>query len=254
MKSQWFKDRRSYELMKVLTAHSYHLRLSEVWRDFIRSSALTLHQISLRYVGQFCDKTEKEILEIQKRHPEWKTTLAAGFGMLINIMTEKGISDFLGDTYQELDAANQWHGQFFTPMPLCRAMAEMTLGGKDEFEKRFQEDPHRITINEPACGGGATLLGILECFKQWDVPPSVFYMVGIDIDSMCVDMAFIQLSLFNAPATIYCADTLRNPACIDAPSYTTIAGRMFPLKKQGRAINLSQRSKSPNPRRVIRDR
>ena len=262
MKSTWFSDRRGYELAKLITAQSYHMRLQEVWRDFIRMVSLTLKQGSNKVVGQFCQVTEDEILRLQERHPHWKETYAPGFAFLVNHYATFGVSDFLGQVYQELDAANSWHGQFFTPMHLCRVMARMTLGTKEEFMRNFEENPRRIRIMEPACGGGATLLGVLELFMEWEVPPSAYYMHAIDIDPMCVDMCYIQLSLLGAPATVHCANTLLNPTCKDAPEYTTVTGRMFPLLPQGVPVMTRQisapagktESRQPIRRKAIRDR
>lgn len=234
MKSTWFADKRRYEIAKMLMdGHSEH-RTQQVFRDFIRMCALTLLQRAHQTAKGWCQKTEDEVLALQGRYPKWKTTFAPAFSAIFveyqKMLSAGMIEDFIGAMYEELGASNAWHGQFFTPMPICRVMAQMTLGTQEEFEANFAKDPRRVRINEPACGAGATMLGIWEIMLRWNVPPSAVYFFGIDLDPMCVDMAYIQCSLYGMPATIYNANTLTNPSCEGAPAYTTPMARMFPLR------------------------
>ena len=234
MKSTWFSDKRGYELMKlVMDGHSEH-RSQTVFRDWIRCMSLTLLQRAHGVAGGFCQKTEDEVLEIQRRYPKWKTTFAPAFGQLVTIyleaLKEGRFEDFLGKVYEELGASNQWHGQFFTPIAISKVMAQLTLGTQEEFEAAYASDPRRVRISEPACGAGSTLLGCWELLQQWKVPPSAVYFFAIDLDPMCVDMCFIQCTLYGMPATIYNENTLRNPTCEGSPAYTTAMARMFPLK------------------------
>lgn len=242
MKSTWFNDKRGYELMKViLDGHSEH-RSQTVFRDFIRCVSLTLLQRAYQQAGHFCEVTEKEVLEIQRRYPKWAKTFAPGFAMLyetyMEIVKSGEFKDFIGSVYEEMGASSSWHGQFFTPMPICRVMAHMTLGTKEQFEEDYMRNPRRVRISEPACGAGATMLGVWELLQKWGVPASAVYFQGIDLDPMCVDMCYIQCSFYGMPATIYNANTLSNPTCEGAPAYTTFAGRIFPVREQHQGIQV----------------
>ena len=76
------------------------------------------------------------------------------FAEMVNNLEKNPFQDFLGSMYMELGLGNDHAGQFFTPYNVCRAMAEITVP-KDfpQFER-----PGYITINDPACGAGATLI------------------------------------------------------------------------------------------------
>lgn len=234
MKSTWFLDKRRYEIAKQFMDGHHEHRSQQVFRDFVRMSSLSLLQKANQVAGGFSEKTENEVLELQKRYPKWQTTFRPAFGMLAQVYQENlasgQLEDFIGAMYEELGASNAWHGQFFTPMAICRLMAQITLGTKEQFEERFAADPRRVRINEPACGAGATMLAVWEQLMQWGVPASAVYFFGIDLDPMCVDMCYLQMTLSGAPATIYNANTLANPTCEGAPAYTTAMARMFPWK------------------------
>lgn len=63
----------------------------------------------------------------------------------------------------ELGLSNDSGGQFFTPYNVCQMMAEMTIGN---VVPQVKERGY-ITINDPACGAGATLIaGVHAAAKQ----------------------------------------------------------------------------------------
>lgn len=59
----------------------------------------------------------------------------------------------------ELGLSNDSGGQFFTPYNVCQMMAEMTIGN---VVPQVKERGY-ITINDPACGAGATLIARSPC-------------------------------------------------------------------------------------------
>lgn len=75
----------------------------------------------------------------------------------------------------------------------------------DEFADK--EGP--ITINEPACGSGAMVIGAVWAMKRqnFDYRNKSFF-VAQDIDIRCVWMAYIQLSLYGIPAVVIHGNTL----------------------------------------------
>lgn len=70
--------------------------------------------------------------------------------------------DILGAVYHELNLNNAWNGQYFTPDDVCRMMAMLTLG-EDKLDSANQE---LLTINEPACGSGAMVIGAVWAMKK----------------------------------------------------------------------------------------
>ena len=55
------------------------------------------------------------------------------------------------------ELGNDHAGQFFTPYDVCRCMAEIT------FDPKLHPDMEGfISVSDPACGAGATLLAFLK--------------------------------------------------------------------------------------------
>ena len=62
--------------------------------------------------------------------------------------------DFLGSIFMALNLGNDSGGQFFTPYDVCRMMAEITC---DNVLPTIEAKGY-ISINDCACGAGATLI------------------------------------------------------------------------------------------------
>lgn len=113
--------------------------------------------------------------------------------------------DILGEIYHELQLNNEWNGQFFTPDNICRMMAMMVNPADD---KSVKENEY-VTINDPACGSGAMLIGSVWVMKQRGIDfQKKCLLVGQDIDIRCVWMAYIQLCLYEIPGIVIHANTL----------------------------------------------
>jgi hypothetical protein len=112
--------------------------------------------------------------------------------------------DFLGRAFQELELANHWRGQFFTPWALARCMAEMHLGDAALFEAL-----DFVTVNDPACGAGVMLLAFADAVHARGINPQErVYTYAQDVDSTAAHMCFIQLALTGQPATVVIGNTL----------------------------------------------
>ena len=70
--------------------------------------------------------------------------------------------DFLGKIFMELNLSNESGGQFFTPYSVCQMMAELTTGN---VTPQIEEHGY-ITINDPACGAGATLIAGIHAARR----------------------------------------------------------------------------------------
>ena len=83
-------------------------------------------------------------------------------------------------------------------------MAQMALPTTEKFGSQ-----ERITVNEPACGSGATILGAVWVMRQKhiDCMRNSFFVVQ-DVDIRCVWMTYIQLSLYKVPAVVIHGNTL----------------------------------------------
>lgn len=121
----------------------------------------------------------------------------------------------------ELKLGNHWKGQFFTPYCVCKAMSNMVTGDVDEqIEQRGY-----ISVCDPACGAGATLIATVSEMKlsKYNFQNHVLF-VGQDVDRVAGMMCYIQLSLLGCAGYICIGDTLTNP----------VTGHvLFPQEREG---------------------
>ncbi len=99
--------------------------------------------------------------------------------------------DYLGSIYEQEAITNRYAGQFFTPEPLCKMMAQMIVEPTQE----------AISIADPACGSGRFFIAAMPL-----APNATFY--GTDRDLTCVHMTALNLLMRNANAYIVHGNTL----------------------------------------------
>jgi type I restriction-modification system DNA methylase subunit len=107
----------------------------------------------------------------------------------------------------EIDAGNARTGQFFTPYALSRTIAELTIS--DDIITNAVNEYGFFTLQEPAIGSGGMVIAAAEtCKERGHNYQQCMCATGIDVDSRCVHMAYIQLSLLGIPAVIVHGNTL----------------------------------------------
>lgn len=124
--------------------------------------------------------------------------------------------DFLGKIYIDLGLQDNGRMQHFTPYSICELMADITL---DNIVSQVQEKGF-ITINDPCCGAGATLIaGIHSARKKLEKENLNFQnhilIAAQDIDEIVALMCYIQLSLLGVVAYIKVGNTLTDPMASD---------------------------------------
>jgi len=139
---------------------------------------------------------EKEYLDLVRPYGNGEVgrraidAFPAAVGDLIVAM-EKTRKDILGDIYQ--GAISYGHnGQYFTPEPVCEAMARMSME---------QASGRAARIIDPCCGSGRLLLAAADVN-----PHAEFY--GQDIDLRCVRMTAINLALRNLYGQVILGNSL----------------------------------------------
>lgn len=118
---------------------------------------------------------------------------------------ERGdVLDWFGEQYEEQVKSRgkaEALGQFYTPMSLCKMMAEVSA------EK--QEYPEYITADDPACGSGRTLLALEWAMTKHYGPTNKRFYTAADIDHMSVKMCALNMMITGMCGEVLCRDSLR---------------------------------------------
>ena len=146
------------------------------------------------------------------------------FGIIVMALENEPEQDFLGKMFMGLELGNHWKGQFFTPYNICKAMSEITCG---EIDRRIEEEGY-LSVCDPACGAGATLIAAANSMKaaKHNFQNHVLF-VGQDIDRTAGLMCYIQLSLLGCAGYVCIGNTLTNPLTAD---------ELFPREREGQEL------------------
>lgn len=184
-----------------------------VLRDFFELSAISIRNaVDFGRDRETYEMRYKAIAE--KYRKEYFEIIASAFAMLgAQILKAANgdipFADWVGEIYMDSGTSNGRAGQFFTPYHVSHLMAECSLE-RDEVLRRIGKNPDDvITIYEPTCGAGGLIVASIDVLKGYGVNYAwnVFVDCG-DIDSRCVHMTYVTLSLLGVPAVVRLGDAL----------------------------------------------
>ena len=201
------------EFLKTFKQLTYLHQAWDIWRDFIIMFACS--------ISNSLDKThyverEKMYLKIIQKYSKQEQNLFPELAAhTVMALEENPEQDFLGGIFMELNLGNRSNGQFFTPYHVCDLMAKVAMA--DSVTNEIKEKGY-ITINDPCCGAGATLIaGIHEVKRQLEKENLNFQdhvlAVAQDIDMTVALMCYIQLSLLGVAGFIKVGNTFTEPIC-----------------------------------------
>lgn len=195
----------------------------KVWDDLMLLYAIEIANTTLRPLKDsepfksVWEEREKQYIETIKTYSKKEQKIISQMFTLLVLELEKNPNqDLLGSLYMLLEISNKNNGQFFTPYDVCKMMSEITIDKKN-LTKQIKQDGY-VTINDCACGAGATLVSATECckelFKRLNYQNHIM-VVGQDIDIICVHMCYIQLSLHGMAGYVVHGNTLTEPVVTD---------------------------------------
>lgn len=178
----------------------------QIWEDFVTMSACA---ISNRIDSTHYEHREKLYMNRIKRYnPKEAQAFPELMAITVEALDADPEQDFLGALFMALELSNHWKGQFFTPYSLCRMMGDMQT---DDLQQMIAQRGF-VSVNDPACGAGATLIGFANAAKAKGINYQTHVLfVAQDIDHTAAMMCYIQLSLIGCPGYVIVGDTLRNP-------------------------------------------
>lgn len=125
-----------------------------VFTDFVTLAACSISNTVDR--SRFADR-EAEYLRIVSGYDPQKVTLFSKLLAHLALALEERPRDVLGELFMELDLGNKRAGQFFTPTHICELMGQIVVD--DKIHRQVAERGF-VTVQEPACGAGATVIGL----------------------------------------------------------------------------------------------
>jgi len=174
-----------------------------VFRHFVELSAIALSNVT---DPRNKEAREKQYLSIVTQYkPEQFQQFPPLLGMLAACL-EYEPTDVLGRLYHRLEIHNHQSGQFFTPYPVCVAMAKMLVYDA----KHLVEEQEFIRAQEPCVGSGAMVIALAQALREEGMNyQQCLHVTAIDLDIVAVHMAYVQCTLLHIPALIVHGDTLR---------------------------------------------
>lgn len=194
------------EFVKIVKDTYRNRNLWQVWND-----AMTMIAISISNIvdNQYKDVREARYLALAKTYSSVELEgMSKLFSLIVTALDENPAQDFLGKMFMQLNLGNKWKGQFFTPFPVSRLMAEMQMkDAQDQIEQKGW-----ISVCDNCVGAGAMLIAVADAFRDQKINyHDQVLFVGQDIDLMAAMMCYIQLSLIGCPGYIKIGDTLTDP-------------------------------------------
>lgn len=194
------------DFTKIFNELAHSKNSNQVWNDLIDCMAIA---ISNAVDKTHFEEREKLYMDAAKRL-DFSPKMCEAMACIVEAFEENPEQDFLGVLYGDLGLLTSRKGQFFTPMSVCQMMAGMQLTEED-VKRKIAENGY-ITINDPACGAGATLIAAANRLRNMGVNfQNTALFVGNDIDPVVAKMCYIQLSFLGCPGYIAVANTLSDP-------------------------------------------
>jgi len=178
-----------------------------IWRVFSDYCELAACSLSNSVsIGAAWEKREAQYLGIAQGYNKEEMSIFPKLLAITVEALEHEMQDFLGAVFMELELGNHWKGQYFTPYPVSRLMAEITYAGEMD---RSVSQRGFITLSDPACGAGCMIIAFAEVMRTKEIDyQRQLHATCVDVDATAAHMAFIQLSLLHIPAIIVVGNSL----------------------------------------------
>lgn len=191
------------EFISIFKQLTYKYSDWQIWNDFLVLSATAFSNVVKTL--DWNEREEEYLTTAKKYKKEELTRFSSLLALVTEAFEEHPEQDFLGELYMNLKLNKHQKGQFFTPYPVARFMAETQVIG---INKKILEEKDYITVNDPACGSGVLLLAFANASKKYINYQKDVLFYAQDIDRTAALMCYIQLSLLGCPAIIIVGNSL----------------------------------------------
>ena len=193
-------DANIKEIIKRLETLGYSVGVETVFRDWCECSALAIANGCDLLRGEVWERREKRYLDIIGQYKGNAGLFTEMLAYLTDAFEADPFHDYLGRVYMECFGGNKNLGQCFTPAGVCECCASLV---------GVPEPGKPSTLYEPACGGGAMIIAYLKkCHEVGYACQRFLKIQAADLDSLCVHMCYVQLSLLGSRAVVSQQDSI----------------------------------------------
>lgn len=188
------------KFIKLLDSYGGKYNSRDIFRDFVVMLA-----IAIKNRVYYEQKYEDQYLKIMQKYSkqEMEVFLLLADELIYLLFKGDKLRDVLGEIYQQIGSNSNRIGQVFTPGHVANAMAEMTINTEEVKKNDY------ILIGDPTCGSGMMLIASANKLRNDNINYcEKVFMIGQDLDFICVCMTYIQVSLYGIPAAIIYGNTL----------------------------------------------
>ncbi len=198
------------QFKNIFMATARHQNRYTVFSDLVFFMAASLKNSLVKLnENLFSSDIENEYLKkINQYKKEDQNRFCELYALAVIIADQKETpADNLGEFFMEMNFTEDSKGQFFTPNEISLLMAEMQITQAET----IRNEQGYISICDPACGAGSTLLAcVANCMSKGINPNKEIFIQGTDIDRTVALMCYVQLSLWHIPCEILVGNSLTN--------------------------------------------
>lgn len=193
------------EICKQIERMAHQRSTWEIWCDFLQLAATSIANAVDKRPSVWQVREDAYLQTAKRYNAKELEQFSHLLGKVVDALTDCS-GDVLGQAYMQLELGNKWHGQFFTPDSLCHVMASLVYA--DDVKQRIEQNGF-VTVSEPSCGGGATVIGLAKSLQEREINyQQSMHVTAVDIDIKSVHMCYIQCALLHIPAVIIHGNTL----------------------------------------------
>lgn len=194
------------QFIKLLNGADRSRSTRESFQDFCELAYCALAKLTAP-TKERADELEARYMQIVGRYRDLNTIREIYPHMMAIAMEAvmDGGVDFLGEVAGELEILDKRQEQFFTPYPVAKMMARMTLDDVGSFIER----KGYIQMGEPAVGAGVMVLAAADVITELGFNPCIHMLVeAVDISPLAYYMCYLQLTWRGVPAHVIRGNSL----------------------------------------------
>lgn len=188
------------EFEDSLKSIARHKNYYEKFRDFVNFSFYSLSNIFYKD-----EDIEKQYLQLANTYTKEEMLIMSKLLGLLTLMMEDEPNDHLGTMLMAMGGGDEFKGQFFTPQTICDFMSKIV---HDNIDSIIEEKGY-ITVNDPAVGAGAMIIGLYKHMLDLGYNPQTqMYVHLTDVCNIVYKMCYVQMSILGISGVIINGNSL----------------------------------------------